>query len=47
MYTLCMFLEVNGIERIFGLRHILLYQVKLNIPRQNGYAKQNIILLYF
>ena len=26
---------------------VLLYQVKLNIARQNGYANQNIILLHF
>ena len=26
---------------------VLLYQVKLNIARQNGYAKQSIILLHF
>jgi len=41
-----MFLEINRIKRISGLQH-LYYQVKLNIARQNGYAKQNIILLHF
>ena len=41
-----MFLEVNRIKRISGPRH-LLYQVKLNIAIQNGYAKQNIIQLHF
>ena len=49
-YTLCMFLEVKRIKRISGLRHLYYCtrsEVKLNIARQNGYAKQNIILLHF
>ena len=39
-----MFLEVNTIKRISGPRTM---QFKLNIARQNGYSKQNIILLHF
>ena len=49
-YTLCMFLEVKRIKRISGLRHLYYCtrsEVKLNIARKNGYAKQNIILLHF
>ena len=43
-----MFLEVNRIKKKFrSATLLLLYQIKLNITRQNGYAKQNIILLHF
>ena len=42
-----MFLEVNRIKKKFrSATLLLLYQIKLNITRQNGYAKQNIILLH-
>ena len=44
------FLEVKRIKRISGLRNLYYCtrsEVKLNIARQNGYAKQNIILLHF
>ena len=45
--NVCMFLEVNRIENFQSVTLELLYQVKLNIARQNGYTKQNIILLHF
>ena len=49
-HSVYMFLEVKRIKRISGLRHLYYCtrsEVKLNIARQNGYAKQNIILLHF
>ena len=49
-HSVYMFLEVKRINRISGLRHLYYCtrsEVKLNIARQNGYAKQNIILLHF
>ena len=47
--NVCMFLEVNRIEKnnFQSVTPELLYQVKLNIARQNGYTKQNINLLHF
>ena len=47
--NVCMFLEVNRIEKnnFQSVTLELLYQVKLNIARQNGYTKQNINLLHF
>ena len=49
-HSVYMFIEVKRIKRISGLRHLYYCtrsEVKLNIARQNGYAKQNIILLHF
>ena len=39
--NVCMFLEVNRIEKnnFQSVTLELLYQVKLNIARQNGYTK--------
>ena len=50
VHTLCMFLEVKAQQDKKNFRSatlVLLYQVKLNIARQNSYAKQKIILLHF
>ena len=46
-YTVYFFRSQKDKENFRFATLVLLYKVKLNIARQNDYAKQNIILLHF
>ena len=47
VHTLYVFRSQKDKENFRSATLVLLYEVKLNIARQNDYAKQNIILLHF
>ena len=47
VHTLYVFKSQKDKENFRSATLVLLYEVKLNIARQNEYAKQNIILLHF
>ena len=47
VHTLYVFRSQQDKKNFRSATLVLLYQVKLNIVRENGFAKQNIILLHF
>ena len=47
IHTLYVFRSQRDKKNLGSATLVLLYHAKLNIARQNGYAKQNIILLHF